>query len=362
MQITSVRNLRHVELSGLGTVNVFFGANGSGKTSVLESLFLLGMARSFRATQIKTVISHGAQQCTVFGALDSGRGSCTALGVQRDINGGLEAKIAGKPVTATSELAEQFPLQVINAESFSLLTGSPGHRRQFLDWGVFHVEHGFYPVWKRFQRALRQRNSLLRQGKVAPADLDPWNREFAEAGEQVDAFRDRYLRALDPWFKTLVSRLSPALSELELQYRRGWKREAALGEALEAGTATDLQQGFTHLGPQRADIRVNIAGRSAADVLSRGQQKLAVCALKLAQGRLLADHENRSCAYLVDDLPAELDRAHCQRVTEVLDELQAQVFLSCIEREEIAETWPKSGIERCTMFHVEQGQITKNAN
>jgi DNA replication and repair protein RecF len=359
LDITAVRNLRTVTMRELAETNIYFGENGSGKTSVLESIYLLGLARSFRSGPIKSLISHGEKACTVYGEIDrAASGAPLTLGVSRDREGGLQAKVSGTAVHSRSELAESLPLQVINAESFNLLVGSPGHRRRFLDWGVFHVEHAFYTNWQRFQRALKQRNSLLRHGKISDQELLPWNRELVETGELIDRYRRQYFELLEPAFETLMSRLSPDIKGLVLRYRRGWDRNNELQGVLEAGFKSDCQQGYTHAGPQRADLRVVIDGHNAADVLSRGQQKLVVCALKLAQGQLLGSSQRDSCIYLVDDLPAELDRNHCRLVAEVLAELQAQVFVTCVQKREIAEVWPNTVQKGGAMFHVEHGRVT----
>jgi DNA replication and repair protein RecF len=250
-------------------------------------------------------------------------------------------------------------LQVINSDSFNLLLGSPGHRRQFLDWGVFHVEHQFHGVWQRFQRVLKQRNSLLRHGKISDAELYPWDRELSEAGEVVDEQRARYFEDFEPLFQRLLPRLSPDLGGMELRYRRGWDKNSPLQKALDGSAKADREQGFTHVGPQRADIKVLVDGHAASEILSRGQQKLVVCALKLAQGQLLTQRKGRSCLYLVDDLPAELDRQHCRRVAEVLMELDTQVYITCIDTEELAGAWPEEWLGNSAMFHVEHGEVNR---
>lgn len=359
LEITAVRNLRQLRLEALGDVNVFYGLNGGGKTSILESVWLLGTSRSFRSPQIKSVITHGESRCTVFGKVVQTGREPLALGVQRDLDGSVQIKAGGRLVKSTSELAEHLPLLVINAQSFALLVGTPLDRRQFLDWGVFHVEHRFQQNWQRFQRCIKQRNEVLRRDKIPPAELLPWTIELAEAGEGIDAARSRYFKALRPIFEELVRRLSPALSGIVLRYRRGWNKDQALLDALSASEQTDRSQGFTHVGPQRADVRVLIDGHSAGETLSRGQQKLVVCALKLAQGRLLAEQSARSCVYLVDDLPAELDEQHGRHVTEVLNELQAQVLITCVEKHDIESVWPATATpgQEQRMFHVEHGNI-----
>lgn len=366
LQINHVRNLRQVRLTDLRGANVFFGANGSGKTSVLESIHLLGMARSFRGSSIKSLIMHEAQSCTVFGATAPSAGlgvrssgSGLPLGVQRNRVGEAQIKVGGKLVRTVAELAEQLPLQVITADSFGLLTGPPGARRQYLDWGVFHVEQRFYGQWQRFQRCIKQRNNLLRRGKIHDRELAVWTRDLAQAGAAINEFRKDYFRILSPRFKEIMARLAPSLVALELRYQQGWDRQLSYEEALQQGLAADLEQGYTHSGPQRADIRVMAGGHLAAETLSRGQQKLVVCGLKLAQGQLMALQGRGSCTYLIDDLPSELDHEHSLLVCDLLASMEAQVFITCIDPQEIRSVWPEAG--ELSMFHVEQGTVRRQS-
>jgi DNA replication and repair protein RecF len=358
LEITAVRNLQQVSVRNLGVTNVFFGANGGGKTSVLESVYLLGMARSFRSAHIKPVIQHGMQGCAVYGELAGEGGRHTAIGVSRDRSGGVRIKVNGDPVSTVSALAEQQPMQILHAQSFELLTGGPVERRRFLDWGVFHVEHRYQKAWSLFQRCIKQRNSLLRHGKISPRELEPWTLRMVESGEQIDVWRQNYFSLLIEVFAALLKQLAPELPAMELRYRRGWDKNLGLGAALEACLASDVEQGYTHIGPQRADIRVVCDGHDAGSMLSRGQQKLVVCALKLAQGQILSNQKGASCIYLVDDLPSELDAEHCQRVCEVLKNLNTQVFITCVDPAELIVSWPGLDVEG-SMFHVEQGQVKK---
>ena len=365
VQISHVRNLQQVRLQGLQKVNVFFGANGSGKTSVLESIHLLGMARSFRGASVKSLITHNLPSCTVYGVTSRvgayGSASSTGLpmGVQRNRSGEAQIKIGGKSVRTVAELAAQLPLQVITAESFGLLTGPPGGRRQDLDWGVFHVEQRFFSQWQRFQRCLKQRNNLLRRGKISDQELAVWTRDLAQTGEVISKYRKDYFGILSPRFKEIMARLAPSLNNLELRYKQGWDRDLSYSEALQQGYAADTDQGYTHSGPQRADIRVMSGGHLAADTLSRGQQKLVVCGLKLAQGQLMGQLGTRGkCTYLIDDLPSELDHQHSVLVCELLESMDVQVFVTCIAQEEIRSVWPKTS--EMTMFHVEHGSVLRH--
>ena len=359
LQINRVRNLGQVYLQDLQQVNVFHGCNGSGKTSVLEAIHLLGMARSFRGSSAKSLISHGKTDCVVYGQVNSpGHPAPVPLGIQRSIEGDVQIKVSGTALRSVAQLVEHLPLQVINADSFDLLTGAPGARRRYLDWGVFHVEHRFLEQWQRFQRCIKQRNKLLRHGKIQPQELAVWTRDLATSGAAIGEYRKEYFKLLVPRFKGIVGQLVPSLAAgLELRYHQGWDRQASYAEALQNSLATDTEHGYTHVGPQRADIRVLLDGHLAAETLSRGQQKLVVCGLKLAQGQLVTEQGKGCCTYLVDDLPSELDLQHSRQVCELLASMEAQVFITCVDRAAIAAVWPadKAGM---TMFHVEHGSVS----
>lgn len=360
LQIHNIRNLRQVSLPQLSNINVFFGANGSGKTSILEAIHLLGMARSFRSGNTRTLVSHGEDQCTVYGvSTRDGRPGGIPLAIQRSLNGSVLIKVGGQAVRTAAELVEYLPLQLLDATSFELLSGSPGARRQFLNWGVFHVEQRFFPGWQRFQRCIKQRNKVLRHGKLGDAELAVWTRELALAGEEIHQYRLKYFESLAPVIREIMRRLAPSLGGLEVRYRKGWDKALPYNDALAASNQADQEQGYTHVGPQRADIKVTIGGFPAADTLSRGQQKLVICALKLAQGQLMTDQQRRSCTYLVDDLPSELDALHCRLVCEVLAEMGSQVFITCVARTDLDTMWPEE--VKTSLFHVEQGRIDKVA-
>lgn len=176
--VTAVRNLHPVTLSPSSRINILHGANGSGKTSVLEAIHLLGLARSFRSTRLQPVIHYEQPACTIFGQVQLAEGGSSNLGISRDRQGELQIRIDGQNARSAAQLADLLPLQLINPDSFRLLEGAPKIRRQFLDWGVFHVEHRFLGAWQRLQKALRQRNSWLRHGTLDGASQAAWDREL----------------------------------------------------------------------------------------------------------------------------------------------------------------------------------------
>lgn len=353
-----LRNLRSVKLAPLAQHNIFFGQNGSGKTSLLEGAHLLAMARSFRTGTPKTLITHGQTACTIYGERLTPGGSLRSLGVSRQRNGEVLVRIAGANVRSLAQLADELPVLLINAESFELLVGQPQQRRRFLDWGVFHVEQDFRDHWLRFQRALTQRNHLLRRGRLSPNELEPWDRDLVRYGEAVSAGRARFLNRLQLAFNQLIADLTPELGAVELRYRRGWDSDIGYGDVLARGLNSDREQGFTQSGPQRADLRVSVEGYPAAATLSRGQQKLVVCALKLAQGRILAESRQDPGLYLIDDLPAELDAERCERVCRSLRDIGAQTLLTCVDSATLPPGW-LGDEEKVAVFHVEHGEVSR---
>jgi len=359
LEITGLRNLEQQRLASLAGVNIFYGENGAGKTSILEAIHLLGLARSFRSTQLTPVIQHDKSSCTVFGRVegkDYVSGALT-LGVKRQRGGGVQIRVGGKPEKNAISLAEALPIQLINATSYLLLEGGPKQRRQFMDWGVFHVEQSFYDVWRNVQRCIKQRNAILRKGGPIK-QIEPWNESLLISATRLDEARKSYTDKLEPVFISIMERLSD-LGDIRLQYRRGWK-EGSYRDILAASLERDRRRGLTHYGPHRADLEILAQGHPAAQVLSRGQQKLLVCALRLAQAKLLSEQRGKGLVILVDDLPAEVDSQHQRRLCALLDELGMQLFLTCIEARELAQfSWPVLGEPQ--LFHVKQGAISAAA-
>lgn len=356
LQVQHVRNLKQVSLEHLGKTNVFYGANGSGKTSLLEAIHLLLVGRPFRGTQLRPVLSDDCEQCVIFAELEDGE-SRRPLGVQRTRTDKPLIRYSGERLKSLAELVRIAPLQVLDTEAFSLLTGGPGERREFMDWGLFHVEQGFYSTWQQARRALHQRNTLLRHGKIDRPQLLLWSREYSRYGEALDRYRRDYMAALAPLFRETLAELSPTVTErVTVVYARGWARELELGPLLEEAIDRDREQGFTRSGPHRADLRIQVGTGTAAEMLSRGQLKLVVAGLRIAQARLLAERTGKSCLFLVDDLPAELDRPHRQRLCRVLRAVGAQVFVTCIDKNDLDGCWNVP--DPVAMFHVEHGMVS----
>lgn len=353
--VRAVRNLVDMEMSPGPSVNLIYGANGSGKTSVLEAIHILGQAKSFRSPRLSPVIQNGATKFTVAGRIHPiGHAADTLLRVSYTAPE-VEIYVNRERVRRVSDLVIHVPLVVINTDSHRLLDDGPRLRRRFMDWGVFHVEHAFLDVWKRYYRALRQRNALLRR-RATPAQLSAWNAELAHAGEQIDRYRRQYVADLTPPFVHYVSELSE-LADVSIDYLRGWSSEHPLAPVLIENVLADLQAGYTTRGPHRADLVIKIAGAPAAQRVSRGQQKLLICALLLAQAALLGQKRRAACVLLVDDLPAELDPMHRNRLLSLLRSLGQQSFVTATE----PDLFDRTLLVNQRLFHVEHGKVSMTA-
>ena len=356
LNIQWLRNLRSVDISPSDRVNLIYGVNGSGKTSVLEAITVLGQGRSFRSHKLKPLIHREQEGFTVFGRiLDQERE--LPVGVAREKSGGSQIRVDGQTVSSASALAQHLPLQIINAQTFQLLEGTSKVRRQFIDWLVFHVEPGFLPAWKGLQRCLKHRNSLLRRDRISTAELASWDRELVILAEAIHGYRERSLKPFFAMFERLAADFG-AIEGLEVRYFRGWDKDRSYAELLADAVERDQARGYTQSGAQRADLRITVHGQNAAEILSRGQQKLVVCAMHIAQGYVFGELSGRQCTYLLDDLPAELDRKYRQQLADWLDAMGSQVFVTGIDKEVLIDTWGKHQHTEQKVFHVEHGQVT----
>lgn len=348
LDIQHLRNINQARLEFGDQFNFIVGANASGKTSLLEAIYLLGSGRSFRTSRLQHVIQTENEQFTISTRLRSEGGAIITAGMALSKKGRI-LRVDGKNARSSAQLAELLPLQLINQQSFNLIDEGPAHRRKFLDWGVFHVEHGFFSVWQRYTRALKQRNAALKHGN---SDTKAWEKEMSESAVHLHEMRLAYIDALRPILQQSVLDMLE-IDDISLDYRPGWDTALSLADILAQESEQDRRQGFTRYGPQRADLVFKRAGVAAKERLSRGQQKLLVSALVLGQARLLAQKQARRSTVLIDDITAELDTTHCARLMVALAETGAQLVVTAID----AETIPVVENVDTQMFHVEHGVV-----
>jgi len=348
--ITDFRCFASAEIEPDPRNNLIIGANASGKTSILEAIGYLGRGRSFRGAPTGALTRHGTAAFVLLGKVSVGLRTRT-VGV-RNSRAGLEVHIDGEPDGGAAALAGVLPLQIIDPDVHKLVAGGPDERRRYLDWMAFHVEHGYLELWRRFRRALRQRNAALREASAA-GELLAWDQEFCRAAAELDLARERVLALAGPAMRATGEQLLGG--PVGFEYRRGWAGGKTLQEALVAGLDRDRQQGATLSGPQRADLRLVYDERQAQKLISRGQQKLLACSMVIAAAQTVQTALGQPLLLLLDDPAAELDAGSLGRLMAAVGGLACQVIATALEPD------PRIFGVSPVLFHVERGLLHRVA-
>ena len=352
LQLSGVRRFRSEEWTPAPGLNFVGGANGAGKTTLLEAVHLLAYGRSFRGRVRDGLVRTGAEAVEVFAEWQERDATRTRKVGLRHSGSEWQGRLDGQSVSHLGELCAALAVVTFEPGSHALITGGGEPRRRLVDWGLFHVEPDFLPVWRRYARALKQRNQLLK-ARTRDAQLDAWDHELAEAGEPLTRYRQRYLDRLAPELQATAGELVPALGASELTFSPGWNRDSLpLADALLLARDRDLAYGYTSVGPHRADWRIVFAALPGREALSRGQAKLTALSLLLAQAGMHAQACGEWPVIALDDLASELDRAHQGRVLQRLSASSAQVLITGTEPPPAL-----SGLgAEVAMFHVEHGE------
>jgi DNA replication and repair protein RecF len=356
LRLANFRNIAYAELKPLANgLNVIEGKNGSGKTSLLEAIFYLSMGKSFRSTQAKRLIRHGHAKLTLFAQLKAAHDAIVSLGLERTMQSELALRIGEKPAQSISELAEFLPIRLFDLHSHSLLEGSPSFRRHYLNWGLFYQEPTFLNLWRVFNQVLKQRNQALRL-RQSYTETDSWSQSLIVHSERLQQLHKAYIEQLLPILSPMVAELLPGKT-FNIHYLSGWPDKQDYSSVLAQHLTDDYQHGYTQYGLHRFDLEILIDDIPAKHVLSRGQQKLLICAMIMAQGELLTTTSPRGLVYLLDDLPAELDVQNRQKLIAVLTKQKnIQIFITAIARELVLDKDQPLGIP-VKVFHVEHGQF-----
>ena len=351
LDVYYVRNIQQLSFTPSAGLNFIFGSNASGKSALLEAIYILGRAKSFRSPTIKSVIQFDQTHLLISAYLTPESGSPYQLGIQLD-GKQVDMHINHQPTLNRADLAYALPLQLIHPKSFALLDAGAKDRREFLDWGVFHSQPQFLDAWRHFKKVLAHRNVLLKTKKLE--QLSVWNKELAYYGTIVNECRYQYLQQFLPVFAVIVNQFLD-LGDITISLLSGWDKTKPLAQVLQDDIARDVRYGFTHSGSHRADLQITIQGRLVKDFLSRGQLKLLILSLKLAQIQLLAEHNGLLACILIDDFAAELDRHNRSKLLHYLANLSCQVFITANEQLDFGDV---SHFSNCKMFHMEHGSIS----
>lgn len=348
---TNFRILKSLDLSFADGLNVIEGSNGSGKTSLLEAIYLLGTGKSFRTARPADYIGEQDTRTLVTGTVRTeGQARSSVLGIEKSAHDTL-CRIDGQTVHAASELARHFSVVALDAQAFRILDDGPTIRRALIDRALFHVEQNYLEIYKRFHRALKHRNELLKQ-RASAEQGEYWNQQLAQHALALDAARKSCVERFNAWVQQAP--YASRWGQLSFDYRAGWRSDRDLAELLADSWLRDIDARTTTHGPHRAELKILLDGRPAANVVSRGQGKLLVCALIAAQASFIADGTGRQPALLIDDISSELDRDSCKAALSLLLSGNGQAFVTTIEAAPLLQSLPTT---HQAWFHVERGQL-----
>lgn len=344
LHVENLRNLESLAFEPHPRLNVLYGDNGAGKTSILEAISVLSRGRSFRTPHASELTGPHEDTFRVFARASDSNEKEHRLGLERSSEH-WRGRIDGEDVRQLSQLSKMLPLVVLEPDSHLLVSGPPDTRRRFIDWGMFHVEHAFLKEWRAYSRALKQRNAALRAQQVEV--LDGLDAVLSQHGARLDEMRKAHVEALSSRIVGALEALKARVQGIELTYAPGWRGDTYL-EALSARRSRDLEQGNTGVGPHRADLVITHETTAARAVLSRGEQKALAAAMLLTQGGLIKENGQQPM-FLLDDLASEFDQDHFEVVLEHVLSLGGQAWLTGTERPEIEVAH--------RVFHVKQGAV-----
>jgi len=324
-------------------VNVLIGPNGAGKTSVLEAIGYASALRSFRRTPDAALIRTGADEAIIRVGLDFPGGE-RKIELELPANGRRRVLLNGKRPRANAELSESLPIVAFLPDDLDLVKGSPGRRRDFLDELAGQLSPQAAAVQGEYARAVRQRNTLLKQeGRNADlVTLSVWDERVAAAGGEVTLHRLQLMDRLNPVLREAYGSVAGD-AKVEAVYRCGWtenleSREAdrlsgdLLG-ALEERRSRDMDIRATTSGPHRDEPAFDLEDRVVRTQASQGEQRSVALALRLASYRLLEERHGIPPILLLDDVFSELDVSRAEGVMEVLP--RGQVFVTSAREDEV---------------------------
>lgn len=350
LRIVNIRLFESLQIDLGSGFNVFLGKNGAGKTTILEAIDVLSRGKSFRTSNLSEVIKQNQSDLAISSSIISQDNNETSLSfIRKKSTSAL--KINSLTTPKWSEITSYLPIISIHPESYLVITGGPNERRKYIDWGLFHVEPNFRMSWSSYVRALKQRNTCLRNKQTN--DAKQWHIVLNEYGLNIHQARIRYIEAITPLIKSYATKLNLKHS-IDIQYQQGWSSEYELLDLLEQELNGDDLPLSTSVGPHRANISLKWQGKKFSTTSSRGQQKVLAIAMYLAQSQYMADNFSKKGIYLIDELPAELDQETCQKVLLLLSELNSQIVITAVSAHYLRDFVP----ENTKWFHVEHGHAS----
>lgn len=361
LKIDGIRNLHQLQLALDPKINILYGPNGSGKTSVLESISFLSLGRSFRTANADKLINFNKQWAVVSAVYSNFISQQLKISAIKHKSREKISKI-GENVVPMSQIVSLAPTQVVHEGSSKLIFAEPDGRRKFLDWLVFYASEDYRSWWKDFNRVLQQRNFLLKNANYKNLyGFKEINTLFINLSHKIADIRAKIWQRFYNYWNECFNHLSLEVDfKPEIELFAGWKQD--LSEELARRFNYDVQIGHTSVGPHRADLWFLIKNQAAKDVLSRGQGKVIVLSLMVARAKFLAElaaSNDLSSVLIIDDLCAEIDYINGAKVINFLmqPEFNIQLFISGSKKNELEQV--TAGLTGY-WFEVNEGKVRGN--
>ncbi len=335
IEIENFRNIEHLQ-TPFEETNIIYGENAQGKTNLLEALYLFCGARTFRKAKDFELKRFGTEQAKIKIDFENSIRKETAEIVIRDRR---EATLNGIKQKSPVDLSKEIKVVMFSPDHLNLIKEGPRERRNFADTALCQLKGGYRNVLNEYNRALKQRNSLIKNSIRDPKQnemLPVWDETLCENGAKIIYQREKYLEALSPIVKSIFFGISNNREEIEIGLQSEIEDRSSIGaikdqllEKMQENAEKDVITGTTNAGPHRDDIEILINGKSARLYGSQGQQRSCVLALKLAEAQLLSEMTGEMPVALLDDVMSELDGG---RQEYILNNIKAgQIFITCCD-------------------------------
>ncbi len=364
LKLTNFRNYKSLNISFDERVNIFVGHNAQGKTNILEAIYLLATAKSFRASKESEMINHHQNRCLVLGNVVTE--ATHELELVFSTNASKILKFNNKD-TPQKEFVGVFNVVLFTPDDLYLVKGSPGGRRKFLDWEISQVDMGYRNLLSDYNRILNHRNSLLKKIMVTNQDaalLEVWDQQLIDIGSRLMLKRSEMIYRLGLLSRLMHRQLSDGQEELMLRYLPFFSLQNEPGrytydliyerfnQALNEAKSDELKRGYTLVGPQRDDFQFLINNLDAKTYGSQGQQRTAVLSCRLAELEYMKSETGSYPVILLDDVMSELDSLRKHFLLKLLQKKVQTIITTTDISDFEPELTTNSGI-----FVVNAGQV-----
>lgn len=343
MHITSLtlKNFRNYTLEHInfspGT-NLIYGDNAQGKTNILEAIYLFSHGRSHRAKQDSELIAFDApysmQEISFF---SQGRDFHSQMLINK--NGKKMIKVNNIAITKLSKLMSYLNIVLFSPEDLSLIKGSPSVRRRFMDSAISQLYPNYLASLISYQKALVQKNSLLKNlkktGAKGDSGLSAWNQILASDGEKIMKYRNEFIKTLSGFSKAIQNEISS--EELSIEYDPNINASEDIFEFLENHQRREIEYASSLFGIQRDDIKITVSGHDTRIFSSQGQQRTAALSLKIAQADFIQSVKNEYPILLLDDIMSELDKKRRSYLWNKIRDKQVLITCTDIDDFEISD-------------------------